>query len=390
MQIGYRLFGIRERRHLGGQIVAGGLQLVALGGHRGQIALQRGDGVLRVADRIELRGQIVALGGDLLKRGFLLLLLSGQRVQLTLQVGRGGRVIVARGFRLVQKRLHAAQFFLRGLQIGLQLSHLIGERLRAAAALFQLGFLFSQQRLLARQLVFRIGQLGERIVIVLLAGFKIGVRRVQTALQIGDGVQPRLIARAQLRRFVLGGLELRLQLADGLIGGERVLHVLLRRRKRRLRLVELALRRGEPLAERRGFLVARLELIGQRLDGRLRLGERALRLRQLGRERIGAVLQRAQRLFVRLVERVALGVPLGQILAELIALFGHVRQAAAHRAQLDAERNQCRRQRHRQNQHYDQCLLHRVTLLYQYGRCCPYSIRLQYTTFPFHCKMFVL
>ena len=217
LQVGDRLFGVRQRGHLGGQVVAGGLQFIALGGDGRQIALQRRDGVFRILKRVHLLGERVAFADNLLERGLLLLLKRGQLIKTALQLGGLTRAFIARGFRLVQERLHAAQLLLRGLQIGLQLRHLRRKRLRAAAALRQLGFLFGQQRLLARQLVLRVGQLGERVVIVLRAGLQRVVGLVQPALQIGDGIQPRLIARAQLRRLVLGGLELGLQVAYGIV-----------------------------------------------------------------------------------------------------------------------------------------------------------------------------
>ena len=379
-QVGDRLFGVGQRGHLGGQVVAGGLQFIALGGDGRQIALQRRDGVLRVFKRGHLLGERVAFADDLLERGLLFLLTGGQLIQLALQIVGFARIFIARSFRFVQQHLRAAQFLLRGLQIGLQLRHLIGKRLRAAAALRQLGFLFGQQRLLARQLVLRVGQLGERVVIVLRAGFQRAVGLVQTALQIGDGVQTRLIARAQLRRLVLGGLKARLQIADRLIHRERVLHVGLRVLEILLRLLQLALRFRQPVAERRGFLVARLELIGQRFDGRLRFGQRVLRFRQLCGERIGAGLQRAERLAVRLIERVLVG----QFLIELIALRRHARKIAPRRSQLRAEHGRrADRRGQRDRQQYRQCPFHGSTLLYRYERHCPYSIRLQYTIFLF-------
>ena len=380
MQVGDCLFGIRQRGHLGGEIVAGGLQLIALGGDGRQIALQRRDGVFRILQCAYLLGERVAFADNLLERGLLFLLLGGQLIQLALQIGGFARVFIARGFRLVQQRLHATQFLLRGLQIGLQLRHLIGKRPRAAAALRQLGLLFGQQRLLACQLVLRVGQLGERVIIVLRAGFERVVGLVQTALQISDGVQTRLIARAQLRRLVLGGLEARLQIADGLVHRERVLHVGLRVLELLLRLLQLALRLRQPLAERRGFLIARLELIGERFDGRLRLGQRIFRFRQFCGERIGAGLQRAERLAIRLIERILVG----QLLIELIALRRHARKIAPRRSQLRAEHSRrADRRSQRDRQQYRQCPFHGFTLLYRYERHCPYSIRLQYTIFLF-------
>ena len=380
LQVSDRLFRIGQRGHLGRQIVAGGLQFIALGGDGRQIALQRRDGVFRILQRGHLLGERVAFTDDLLERGLLLLLTGGQLIQLALQIAGFARVFIARGFRLVQERLHAAQLLLRGLQIDLQLRHLIGKRLRAAAALRQLGFLFGQQRLLARQLVLRVGQLGERVVIVLRAGLQGAVRLVQPALQIGDGVQTRLIARAQLRRLVLGGLKTRLQIADRLVHRERVLHVGLRVLEILLRLLQLALRLSQAVAERRGFLVARLELIGERFDGRLRLGQRVFRLRQLCGERIGAGLQRAERLAIRLIERVLVV----QFLIELIALRRHAGEIAPRRPQLRAEHSRrADRRGQRDRQQYRQCPFHGSTLLYRYERHCPYSIRLQYTIFLF-------